>query len=25
MLAEGCREYLGDDEHFKVAGFQAAE
>jgi hypothetical protein len=25
MLAEGCREYLGDDEHFKAAGFQAEE
>ena len=25
MLAEGCREYLGDDEYFKAAGFQAAE
>ena len=25
MLAEGCRAYLGDDEHFKAAGFQAAE
>lgn len=25
MLAEGCREYLGADEHFKAAGFQAAE
>ena len=25
MLAEGCREYLGDDEHFKTAGFHAAQ
>jgi predicted nucleic acid-binding protein len=25
MLAEGCLEYLGDDEHFKTAGFHAAQ
>ena len=25
MLAEGCREYLGDDEHFQAAGFQLAQ
>lgn len=25
MLAEGCREYLGDDEHFQAAGFQPAQ
>ena len=25
MLAEGCREYLGDDEHFTTNGFQAAQ
>jgi hypothetical protein len=22
MLAEGCREFLGDDQHFLKAGFQ---
>jgi predicted nucleic acid-binding protein len=22
MLAEGCREFLGDDQHFVKAGFQ---
>jgi hypothetical protein len=25
MLAEGRREYLGDDEHFTTNGFQAAQ
>lgn len=25
MLAEGCLKYLGDDEHFKTAGFLAAQ
>jgi len=25
MLAEGCREYLGDGEHFQAAGFQLAQ